>query len=524
MKSGAPVGIRRREHLAPICVGGSALVIAALVATGCAAHASNVNTGSWRELRTDRILLVTDLDADDARERALEFERLGSALSELYGLVVTLRPAQPTPIRVIHLASCKELRRRYGEEVGGFVTQSIDFSRDRLIVTCDHDAGIRNELVVHELTHDLNHRYLADLPPWLEEGLATYYQTLQLRDGHAVVGLRPRMDARYWRGVAILPSMQELVGMSQEQLVGLQARRGYFAAWKLTHLLANGSEDYNRRFRKMVAAFGEGKGKTDAFSAAFGELAGRLPGEYGTYHLRRELNTLTVGYRAAKVGIRSERSLRPGEVHALFIELRPARGDVAEIRAGIQELLDRVERDDPSWHRRLYWRALVQYRFGNRSEPVADLLRRYLALEPNDANAWRGLVDLEMDRYVPPGHLGVEPQPPPGLEQMEKEVHALIRVASTPSQLNLIGWYYALRRRPETGLNFAVRALQAEPGYSDCWDTLALLYYHSGRAADAVEAQKRAIGLMAERGGGASEVVRARLRAYEQAAARAAGK
>jgi tetratricopeptide (TPR) repeat protein len=499
----------------------AACALFALASTGCMAHGKPTER-QWRELRTDRILLTTDLEGDDARERAREFERLAAALSDLYAVVVPRRPAPVQPIRVIHLARCADLTSRYGEGVGGLMVPSVDFGGERLVLTCEHGDQLRSGILVHELTHDLNYRHMNDLPPWLQEGLATYYETLRLEDGVAVLGLRPMMDRRYWRGVSILPDMTELMAMTPQQLVGdAYDRRGYFAAWKLTHLLANGSLDHLRRFRRMLSIYASGGGRKDAFTASYGDIADQLARDYKSYHLRGELNVWRVVINeAAARGVLSERTLRPGEAIALFIQLRPL-GSKERMRAERAELVDRLERADPKWPRRLYWRALVQARSGGDLRGAARLLREYVALEPNDGQGWLGLVSLELGRVLPKGHLGVEPEAPPRLAEIEDEVRELLRVSNTSSQLSMIGWYYALRRQPNIGLNFALRALQLEPGDADTWDTLALLYHHAGRAQEAVAAQKRAIDLMVESRRGVDSSVRARLRHYEQVAARA---
>jgi tetratricopeptide (TPR) repeat protein len=93
-------------------------------------------------------------------------------------------------------------------------------------------------------------------------------------------------------------------------------------------------------------------------------------------------------------------------------------------------------------------------------------------------------------------------------------------VSSSPAQLDTVGRYYALRRRPEIGLNFSLRALHIEPGKADAWDTLALLYFHAGRVKDAVAAERRAIGLTSEYRRGVPEKFRERLRHFERAASR----
>lgn len=76
-------------------------------------------------------------------------------------------------------------------------------------------------------------------------------------------------------------------------------------------------------------------------------------------------------------------------------------------------------------------------------------------------------------------------------------------------------------QQPTIGLNFAIRAMRAKPDCSGCWDTAALFYYQSGKVAEALKAQERAVGLYGER---APPDVTLRLRRYRMAASGASAK
>jgi hypothetical protein len=373
----------------------------------------------------------------------------------------------------------------------------------------------RTETALHELTHDLNARTFV-LPAWLEEGLATYYQTLFLFGGNAIVGRPPDAFEDNWDDEAWLPGLDTLLRLPHRQLVELPRQRGYFAAWYLTHTLANRGQDFARRFQRLLAALGEGQADETAFAAAFGDVRGRVAAEYRSYRLRREPPVRHIPYRRQAGGrVTGERRLRPGEVHALWIELSALALD----RRAIISRLERLERDDPDWPARLYWRAVVLLELGGAGNRPIDLLREYVRRVPTDGQGWLGLVRLEIHRRLPRGHLGVEAVAPDQLAEVERDVRALARVARTPRQLDAVGWYHALRRDPARGLAYTRRALALEPSCADCWDTLALLHFHAGRARDAVAAQERAVALMAERR--LTRDAEARLRHYRWSAARA---
>ncbi|HYU15040.1 MAG TPA: hypothetical protein VEL05_03185, partial [Candidatus Acidoferrum sp.] len=520
------------------------LIVAALgaVAGGCLSGArpdgrpaSDPQGRIWREVRTERFIVVTDLDLGLARARARELDELAGALADLYPATSSV-PAPREPLRVIHLARCEEVHRVMtgadprpsGMATLGFVSSSIDPLVERLMVTCEADRS-RLEIVLHELTHDLNGRYFEALPPWLDEGLATYYQTLTLRHGMVVLGNPPASDAALWKVPPTrLPTMKQVLEASYDEIAGRKQRTGYFAAWKLTHLLLDGSSTHRRRFLKMLQALVEGMPGDAAFTAAFGDIRDRVDQEYTSYGQGHAVAARNRPYsRPVPVAAlpRSERQLERGEVQGLWIELGLSRATGAEML----ERLGRLEREAPEWPGRFYWSAMVHYRFQLPGASPVALLRQYVARQPGDVRGWLALVALEMDELRPAGDLGVEPiEPSPELEGMASDVARLGWLARRPSELNMIGAYFALCRRPTIGLPFTLRALAAEPGCAVCLDTLATLSFQSGRIEDAASEQRRAVAMVSERArrGPASGTVRLqrmkdRLLYYERAASAA---
>jgi hypothetical protein len=197
------------------------------------------------------------------------------------------------------------------------------------------------------------------------------------------------------------------------------------------------------------------------------------------------------------------RRLRPGEVHVLWASaLGVQHGDQ------IAAQLDRAREADPGWPDLLYWRAVLV-----RPRDRVRLLRDYVTRVPRDPRGWRALVSARIAE-VPGGEEPLTGTPPAALTAIEPDVRQLIEHADDPSSLNLIGWYWAVRRKPNVGLNFALRAVQAEPSCGACWDTVGVLYFQAGKIELAVEAQERAAGIYAER---APPDVTTRLRRYRAA-------
>jgi len=469
-----------------------------LLAAGCA-HSpvrADIHQRGWLLVETQHISLRTDLDRDDALAHAVKLEQEWAALAHLYGLVAPGRPPPTRPFPVVHLASCSDFA-RLRSNVSGFVYGSAEGD---VAVTCQDRGG---STLVHELAHIFNHHHVARLPRWLDEGLATYYSTLVVHGGRAVLGNFPTELSALWNHPRWLPNLNTLRGLSPGEFYDPEhSGENYFCAWKLVHLLSNTSPERQGAFRAYLAALGRGEPDAQAWSAAFaGVSLEELASDYTTYQQRDRVNRLVTTYEWTRPRPPRVRRLRPGEVHVLW-----ASALTVEHSDRVAAQLDLARAADPDWPGLLYWRAVLL-----RPRDRVELLRTYLTRVPDDARGWRALVSARLDRAVPRTHDPLVDAPTAGLLAMEDDVRKLIEHADDPSSLNGIGWYYALRQKPNAGLNFAIRAVSAEPSCGACWDTLGLLYFQAGKLDRAVDAQERAVAIYAER---VPAELTARLRRY----------
>ncbi len=474
-----------------------------LVAAGCA-HSlvrTDIHQRGWLLVETAHISLRTDLGRDDAVAHALELDRYWAALAHLYGLVA---PGSPPPARrfqVIHLDSCGDFERIRSGDVAGFVFGSFE---GEVAVTCEDRGGTT---LVHELAHIFNHHHFAYTPRWVDEGLATYYGTLEVRGGRAILGNFPSALSDFWNHPRWLPNLDAIRHMDAAGFYDpMSMGRNYFAAWKLVHLLNNGDRERQHRFRAYLAALHGGTPDEQAWQAAFAG-DGSLADDYITYQQRDRLNRLVTGYRWEEPAAPRVRRLRPGEAHVLWASLL-----TVEHADQVAAQLERAARADPRWPRLLYWRARLL-----RPRDEVDLLRRYLRQRPDDAEGWLALVSARLRRAVPERHDPLSDPPTPALADMQADIRKLVEHSSDPTALNQIGWYYALARNPNAGLNFAIRSVRAEPSCGACWDTVAVLYFQAGKLVLALAAEERAAGIYAER---APPDVTARVRLFRAAVRR----
>ncbi len=493
----------------------AAIAVATIVA-GCGAPQvkRSIAKQGWPQLTSDHFVLVTDLPPKMALLRLRELEQMWHALADNYVLVAPKLAPPTTRLHVVHLNSCSDFRRViWRDGIAGFVTSTIDFESSRMMVTCEQrqkarkrQASPRTEILLHELAHVFNNHYFARTPIWLNEGLATYYQTLGVIKGKVVLGRLTFLDLHRWRYPKWLPSVRELTGFGYRKFYDKQ-RAHYYAAWKLIHLL-NSNRRYQRLFRAYLARLASGVAHEKAWTSTVATIgAAKLQAEYRRYERRGALRLWTRPYAMkSQLAKPTVRSLRAGEVHALWAHLQMVRADADRDNRDLgpaKTHLRYAAADDPDWNGTLFWRASFAYHFErkrNGLDTAERLLRRYVKRRPDDGRAWLALVKVGFARVVPKGHQVVNAPALPGLDRLADDIASLVRVARTAEQLNVIGWYYALKNRPRTGLNFAVRALRKQPRCAGCMDTLALLLFQRGDAKQAVDVMRRAIGLRAERG------------------------
>ncbi|HEU5056778.1 MAG TPA: hypothetical protein VFU21_09630, partial [Kofleriaceae bacterium] len=445
-----------------------------LLVAGCAHPPvrGDIHRRSWLLVETPHITLRTDLERDDALWRARQLEQFWSALAHLYDLVAPGAPPPQHRFPVILLARCEDFEKVAWGNVEGFATP---MDAELVAVTCEGNQG---DTVVHELAHLFNHHLFPQLPRWVDEGLATYYSTMQVREGRAVLGNFPGGLSRYWNRPQWLPGLTAIRRMSADEFYSDRVGANYFCAWKLVHVLNNTSPDRQVEFRRYLAALRAGTGFEEAWQHAFGGIADALADDYATYQRRDRVNRLATAYRWIEPPPPRVRRLRPGEAHVLWARLL----NVAHEDA-VAEQLERAAAADPDWSGLLYARAVLL-----RPRNAVALLRRYVALEPDDPKGWRALVDARVRAVVPAAYQRdpLSGRPPPALAAIQADVRRLVEHASDTVSLNNVGWYYALRQDPNAGLNFALRAVQAQPSCGECWDTVGLLYFQAGKVPQAV--------------------------------------
>jgi hypothetical protein len=152
------------------------------------------------------------------------------------------------------------------------------------------EAAANVATIVHEATHQLAfncglHQRLADIPLWLSEGMAVYFETPDLSSGQGwrtIGAVHPGRLHRFREYAPARPadSLATLIADDARFRDPKLAADAYAEAWALNHLLLQKHREKYVKYLKTLAAkkplaADSAETRTAEFQAAFGDL-GRL--------------------------------------------------------------------------------------------------------------------------------------------------------------------------------------------------------------------------------------------------------
>jgi tetratricopeptide (TPR) repeat protein len=463
----------------------------------------------WVEASSEHFVVRSDLDAEDAIAIARELETSWAALAHL-----AFRSDDPPRMRVtaiVFRSRAKLEALTHGRQMAGFMTRD-DLGRPVIVLQGAITEASR-EILQHELTHVFVGHYLPRAPRWLNEGLARFWSTLRVRDDHASFGEPVSCAAlgldklgachpSVW-DIGLLPSIDELVTASAETFYERSRAPAYYAgAWALVHVLSSGTEIPTERFSAYQAALAHGEDRRGSWAELVrdADLAS-LESRYRDYFSSARIPSWRAAYvpkRDAEVHVRS---LSAAETHLVRARWSPKTTD--EERGHVRSELEEALAHEPS-HAEAHFELARLAKTSSDARSFDEHLSRAIDLAPAEPRYLLARLIALTER---------DPSQP----EVELVVKRLAPIARGASALNAIAWSLALRGRTLEGLPFAMRALDAEPGCWECLDTLAVLRDQQGKTSEALELERRAIGLIPDFRQPPREMIE-RLRKYEQAA------
>lgn len=372
------------------------VLAAAAVAAGLTAGTGAAS--KWLRVTTPHFVVIGEVGQRPLRQVAVRFEQFREVFSRVFPRV---RQTPAAPIQVVAFGS----ERAYQPfmpiyngkrvEVGGLFVSTPGAS----YVSLRSDLGDQAYPVVfHEYTHLLVRNTLADVPVWLDEGLAEYYATLAMAgEKQATIGRANESHVLQLRE-RLMP-LAELVAVRRDSpLYNEGERRSIFYAesWALVHYLLMGNPERRPQLAVFLDRHGKGMATAQAFQEAFGVDEAGLQRELQSYVQRSTYQSQAVTF-TERLDLDRDVRVEPVEdadAEALLADmlLHMNRNDDAALRA--QKALG-LARDHP---RAL---AVLGRAKGRQGQAVIarTLLEDATTHGPDDylTNYYRGLVMLRPD-------------------------------------------------------------------------------------------------------------------------------
>jgi Tfp pilus assembly protein PilF len=233
----------------------------------------------WRWVRSPHFAVLSDGSSRDARHVAGQLERMRA----LFGQMFPALPLDPVaPLEVVAVRDGREFRQlepaaylgRGKLELAGLFQPGMD--RNYILLRLDAQESVRPySIIYHEYTHLLVSRLSTPVPVWLNEGLAEFYETADIRGDEADIGqpveLIGLLRQRQLMPLAQMFAVDDTSPYYQEQD---KASIFYAEAWALTHMIMVSDEQHHtRRLPDYLDRLGDGESPVAAAAAAFGPIA-----------------------------------------------------------------------------------------------------------------------------------------------------------------------------------------------------------------------------------------------------------
>lgn len=480
-----------------------AVLLAAVLSVGCKVFAPALSAPerwgiTWHEVAAEHVVLATDIDLDEARELAAEAETTFEALRRVAfrGVVAPRRG-----LRIVYFSRTEDFTRAARIPAVGYFAASLFDDPDEEPTIVLRGTGNRKVTITHEIVHALVGRALPFAPTWLDEGLAEYYETLELRDGFAHVGGAPPRGwiERLLASGDDAPSAQALFSMSffefHPQGLALpfandsKRAANYLGSWGLAGLLVD-DPDHRGWLDRIFDARTVEPARSVYETAFSGVPAAELEAAYRSYlksdsHVRR-----AVPYRPGAKPHVSAREMTPAEIRILWARLlyAPCReSDVDFAREHLDAAVALSPRSAEAW----FWKGWLlrqtdDLHGAERSIEIA------LSLEPDAPRPLLGAV-LVADALQKAGQLDERRR-----RKRDEHLARLSTVARSMGALRRVAEHKLTAGDAEGALQLTWRALAAHPQCVLCYFTLADAAVQLGKPRTAAFAMERVIAYLGD--------------------------
>jgi hypothetical protein len=225
----------------------------------------------WETVRSNHFVVHTDAGRIVAEAIVSRFEDTYQALSRAFFAQVQVKD-----VEALVFADASEYDTVFGRDTAGRFIPGLGPTGSLLVIKLQTQRPDR--VVAHELVHRFVDAVHPRLPNWMDEGIAMFFQSIEVRDDELLVGESPRRVTTHGFAEAGGVSFRDLVKVPLVDLYGPDARFYYAAAWALVHYLMTGAEGkYRARFSALLLAMEQAHRQGHSAEVAFAEVYPDIP-------------------------------------------------------------------------------------------------------------------------------------------------------------------------------------------------------------------------------------------------------
>jgi tetratricopeptide (TPR) repeat protein len=325
---------------------------------------------NWLEVRSPHFIVLSDSSEKQARHVADQFERMRSVFQDQFPQA-SVDPG--TPVVVLAIKDEKGFRALEPEaylgkgklDLAGLFLRAPD--KNYVLMRLDAPGEHPYAVVYHEYTHLLNRKAAGWLPLWLNEGLAEFYETTEIRDKEVLVGEPSEEDRLLLLQNHLLP-LSTLFAVDTNSPYYHEENKGsifYAESWALTHYLTVRDDHENtHRLTDYVKLVSENVDAVTAGTRAFGDLK-LLQTELekyiqeGRYYYSKKASSIQIDDASFAL-----KALGPAQADAVRADFLVYDDRIKDAKP----LLERVLRDDPTNASAHETMGYIEFRQGNLAE------------------------------------------------------------------------------------------------------------------------------------------------------------
>lgn len=235
-------------------------------------------TDTWLEVRTPHFVIVSNSSEKEARQAALQFEKMRSVLRNVFPEAAV---DAATPITVLAVADKRTLESLKPEAYIGKGKLNLAglfllAPEKNYVLLWLNMPGLHSFAgIYHEYTHFVVSRTGEWLPLWLNEGSAEFYQNTEIDNTEVRLGKADAAVLALLQRSQLLP-LATILTVDQHSPYYQEEDKGsmfYAESWALTHYLkAKDTRENTHRIRDYLDLMHENVDSVNAAAQAFGDL------------------------------------------------------------------------------------------------------------------------------------------------------------------------------------------------------------------------------------------------------------